>query len=369
MSLQRTVLVAAAVGALLPACNPYRNFSGEFYAGPIDPTNFATPMYTGVLPAGGTPDQSGGVITPNVGSVAGAPVSYYFFPFPDSQVAAPDDMTPATPLTIGSANLMPSGPTLAYVFDPTTTSAFPSPSKCVAPPNYVYDQRLDAYRKDQQGTIFTLLPDDPSYLPIVAEDPVVTDGEKCQSILSESAVTRTRNDINVGDPDKKYLAWAIIDPGCDVLRTPSMPDAPGDLGPIHLGFWNHYLVAYIDGGYIPTIDVPVNGMVAAHTDLVTQRMYVPNSFPGTDMSMNAVACPNTDPTVSCPAAGPGNGFDLLEGARGDSAYSPVCEVWSYDPDTDQNGVPQPETDVSLLSPTEQASAAPSGTYVYCFQVE
>jgi hypothetical protein len=361
MSLRRTFLVAAL--GLVPACNPYQNFSGNYYAGAVDATGFPA-AYLGTLP--GTPDQGGGVIAPIAANSGGNPVNYYLFPFSSAQTTAPDDMTPAAPLSIGLANV-PEVP--AYVFDPTASSAFPSPSKCVAPAHYVFDQRTEAYRHDEQGVIFTDLPDDPAYVPVVAQVPVTSHGEKCQSILDADAVNQKRIDIDVGDPDGNYLAFAIVDPGADV-----QPDAlPYNLGPQHWGFWDRYLLAFIDGGYIPTTAVAKTDTVPAHHDMHTQKIYVPNTYPGTtlDANMNSIptTCPSMDKNATCDPPGPGNEFDILEAIRGDAKYSPVCEVWAYDPDLDATGIPVPATDINGLSQTEQVSAMATGTYVFCLQVQ
>ena len=367
MSLRRNTCVVAALGAfaLLPACNPYQNFDGEFFAGPIDPTNFQDP-YVGQLP--GTADQSGGVIVPNTAFVNGAETFYYLFPFGDNELTAA-----AGPLTISVDSGDMEGPNLAipnaYIFDPSpaTGEAFITPGKCKAPANYVFDQRLEAYRRDEQGTIFSLLPSSAAYFPIVQEIPVTSNGEACQDIKSKAAVTSKRQDITVGAPDGNYLAIAVIDPGADV-----QPNLANGLGPIHLGFYNHFLVAFIDGGYIPTVSVAEDpaAMTPAHTDFKTQRVFFPLHVP-TEMTDDMGVT-----TVVTGDGALGGGFDILDAARGDSAYSPICEVWAYEPDTVVDPadptmmamLPDPKTSVTDLSNTEMASAAPTGDLVYCFQV-
>src|SRR5438105_13560753 len=83
--------------AALPACNPYQNFSGEYYAGPIDGTTFPK-AYQGALP--GPADQGGGVITPFSASVADMPVNYYSFPLGAGQGADPTGMGNDNPLNL-----------------------------------------------------------------------------------------------------------------------------------------------------------------------------------------------------------------------------------------------------------------------------
>jgi len=62
----------------------------------------------------------------------------------------------------------------------------------------------------------------------------------------------------------------------------------------------------------------------------------------------------------------GAGYDLLDFARGETDYSPVCHILTYTPDDPLN----PKTSVADLSATELASAASAdadGGYVFCFQ--
>jgi hypothetical protein len=352
-------MVAAALGslALLPACNPYQNFSGEYYAGPIDGTNFLSP-YQGTLP--GPADQGGGKISPVSASVDDNPINYYLFPLGDMQGVDPAGMAPAAPLTIDVIT-----PPKAYVFDPLTgptPDALPSPNKkCQAPDGYVFDQRTEAYRHDEQGVIFTQLPATGSgYFPIVAETPVTSAGQACQDLKSAAAVKNGLDGVKAGSPDTKYLAFALIDPTADV-----QPDDPNSgLGPIHEGFYNHFLVLFIDGGYVPTVNVAAQGMTPAHTDMVTQKLFFPSS----------VAVTMTDPmtmmmTTVAQAGAYGQGYDLLEGVRGDSKYSPVCEVWTYDPDLDpMTMLPISHTAISELTAAEMATAKATGDLIYCFQV-
>jgi hypothetical protein len=331
--------------AALPACNPYQNFEGEYYAGPIDPTNFAAP-YVGTLP--GTADQSGGEIDPSTATVKGAPVSYYMFPFGSAE-GTTDSMDPLDVAVAADA----------YVFDPTQSSAFPSPSKCKAPDHYVFDQRTESYRHDEQGVIFTSLPSSDGYVPVVNEVPVASNGEACQSVLSKSGVTSKRSDITVPSAaDGKLLALAVIDPGVNIVG-PDL-DMPG-LGPMRIGFYNHYLVGYVEGGYIPTVDVPEDtaNMIPAHTDYKTQELFAPDTIPVT------MTDPMTMMDVTMPGMGGlGTGYDILQAARGDADYSPVCHVNIYTPDDPLH----PPASIDDLSPAELASAMDGG-FVYCFQVE
>jgi hypothetical protein len=154
-------------------------------------------------------------------------------------------------------------------------------------------------------------------------------------------------------PDGKYLAWALIDPTSDVK-----PNGANGLGPIQEGFYNHFLTIFIDGGYIPTVQVAAMGMVDAHQEFVTQKIYFPSTEPMTD--------PMTMMTTAVPGA-LGDGNDVLEALRGDANYSPVCEVWTYDPDVDNMGNPVPATDAAAIVAANNPMA--TGDFVYCFQVQ
>jgi hypothetical protein len=344
MSLRHNLAVAAlGILASVPACNPYQNFSGEYFAGAVDATAFAA-QYLGELP--GPPEQGGGTIAPRDATVNGAPTFYYFFPLAAAQADSP--------LTIEDLPIAK-----AYVFDPTATSPFPDTSRCKGPENYVYDQQKDNYRKNEQNPIFELLPSSGSYIPIVQQVPVSSNGVTCQDPKSKAAVTSMRTDLTVGAPSGKYLAWALIDPGADV-----QPNLANGLGPIHLGWFNHYLTVFLDGGYIPTVDVPEMGDVPAHTDFRTQQLVFPTTI--TAIEVDEMTMMET----VVPAPGElGAGFDILEAARGDAAYSPICEVFSYDPDVDADGLPvELKSSIADLTQTELATLAPTGDLVYCFQV-
>ena len=74
-----------------------------------------------------------------------------------------------------------------------------------------------------------------------------------------------------------------------------------------------------------------------------------------------------DVTTDEPGA-QGTGMDILEAARGDAMYSPICEVFTYDPDVDVDGHPIAKFSVGDLSAAEMASATPTGDLIYCLQV-
>jgi hypothetical protein len=134
-------------------------------------------------------------------TASGAVVEYFAFPF----------ATPAVPP--------------AYVFD----------HRCAAPAGYAYDARRDGFRLDEQGTIFTALPSD-AYAPLVGEVAVVSNGEACQS--KKSLASLRASDVIVPSPDGTLLALAIVDPNYATGRE-------------RLGWYEHYLVTYLDGGELP----------------------------------------------------------------------------------------------------------------------
>jgi hypothetical protein len=310
---------------------------GEYNAGAVNPVAFPA-SYLG---AGGDPKFAGGVFTPLTAYVDGAAVSYYLFPAGSGQAKADNPRAVAA---------VPAP--LAYVFDPpaTGTAALVGSEQCIPPKGYVYDQQRDAVHYDQQGQLFTALPKSAAYTPVVAEVAVRTLGLPCQSIkTTDTVVTSSRVEVAtkppavvtpdskpVGVPDGRYLAWAIIDPSAKVLPL----DPATGLGPQSYGWYQHFLVVYLDGGYIPT--------TADGSELVAQTLYVPAVLWGTDDAGAAVLVPNSEP---------GSGLDLLEARRGDAGYSPFCRISLYQPPFP--GVPMRNPDPSQTTATDR--------YVYCLQ--
>lgn len=347
------LLVAAA------ACNPYERRAGEYYAGAVDPAAF---------PAEYRPKQ----LFASAATAHGEPAPYYAFP------AAAD---------AGDAAITPP---LAYVFDPSlpapsdlgsgdlgapadmgpgpSPSPFPAAQRCTPPSGWRYDPRLDGYRLDEQGNVFTALPAT-GYAPIVAEVPVTSNGEPCQSIKSASTLV-TSDDVVVetvppkfplpdarptGVPDGRYLAWAIVDPGAEVRNPDGSLDATNGLGPQHLGWFDHYLLAYLDGGYVPTTTVTLPGM-GGNPDVpvvhvIAQNVYFPTQIP--------VTLPSG---VVVPRAGTlGAGFDIVDARRGEPGYSPLCHVFSFVPADPLH----PPTSAADIDATQLHD---TGTFVWCLQV-
>jgi hypothetical protein len=323
--------------AALPACNPYQNFSGEYYAGPIDGTAFPA-AYQGELP--GPADQGGGTIAASMAFSKGSQIFYFMFPFSDDQLGQVD------PLALDSTVLsLPK----AYLFDADPTAGNPFPkAKCTGPQNYIFDQRAEAFRADEQGVVFSTTPNSAGYIPVVAEVPETAMGRSCQDIKSKQTLLNVMKDPGT---DANFLAFAIIDPTSDVT-----PHTALGLGPIREGWYNHYLITYLEGGYIPTESVP--GMMGGdpYTRMTPQTLYSPTAIPGMDDNMVAVPV----------AGGPGTGWDILDAARGEAGYSPVCHVLSYVPDDALH----PKKSVADLSATELASAGSATAdlgFFFCLQ--
>ena len=356
-------LASPLLFVLLFGCDPYGR-EGEFIAGPVDAVNFP-PEYLGHLGLSGNRLAAGqGTYVAARAFVGGAPLGHYLFSFPPAQLAAATVADPARPL-----NVPPLSPAVtfntAYVFDPPgTANPFPSAAACQKPsPDYTYtltdlnragDQALraaaiagDGINYSEQGNIFTQLPavNPPGYLqgalpttnyaPVVAETPVASNGIPCQSIKSEKTLQTGR--ATISDPDNRYLAWAVVDPSAGVYRyTSTGADAPGanlrggiprgGVGLQKWGWFNHYLLSYIDGGYIP---VQAGRMVP-------QVLYLPDR-------------------VSTGNSGVGRGYDVLQAARTlaggapNPQYSPVCQIRIYRPATPQPVNSLPTTEAAILT--------------------
>lgn len=328
-----------------PGCNPYERRSGEFQAGSVDPAKFP-PEYLGEGGVGSKPGT--GYFAPTAAKVKGQDLHYFYFPLSAAQAQRQD------PLLLGDSGLQPP---LGYVFDPGQKPA------CKAPPGYVYQPQTDAVYLDQQGAILTDLPDDTdNYVPLVRQVPVISAGEPCQDIKSEATLL-TRADVRVpkdpapaelpdalptGKPDGTILAWAIIDPAARVLRPGQSPDDTSvtGLGLQRWGWYNHYLAAYLDGGAVPTTTS------MGQTRLATQRLY----YPDTVLDDAGQPAPSKR----------GAGYDVLQAARGEAGYSPLCAVYAYTP-KDPAALAQDEKDVVPLA--EPGSVVATGDVVYCLQLD
>jgi hypothetical protein len=227
----------------------------------------------------------------------------------------------------------------------------------------------------------------------VAEVSVGTINLECQAVKSERRLLAQADgnnvDIKRGEPEAdkrlgrlglpnpdRFLAWALIDPGSAVVRVGEKPNVltGGKVTGVSVqkyGWYAQFVVAYIDGGYIPVEDGPrVAG--APTKRMRSQRIYYPRS--------DVIA---TGATQSSPGS-LGQGYDVLQGDRfGDiKEYSPVCEVWTYSlpTATPQDQLPKDEATIislanSTLEPARQQQSSTAYTpspnvvprYVFCLQ--
>ena len=373
----------------LSACNIYSRRQGEFIAGPVDPTNFP-PENLGNSPtttAGIDRTRQGSGTFIAIGAFTGnQPIEYFRFSFTTSQSTG----TPANDLRVrvaGNANARVPTPA-AYVFNPGPTS--PTTPACSAPQDYSYNPDEGDIPYNEQGPIFLSLPTatyspgvpvSSTYVPIVAEVGVTVNGTPpCQDVKSESTLLSRsefsfpRTDLplgkQTGTPDGRYLAWAVIDPGSPVYHfRPTGPlgnvnfatgaglsrsDPASGLGIQRWGWFNHYILAFLDGGYIPTT-AAADGTVTMRT----QRLYYPRST----VNEGTVANPRIV------AGTPGRGYDVLQYARSNPNYSPVCQVFSYNFTADvlPNALPRTSTIIEALP----GGAIQPGTppFMYCLQVQ
>jgi hypothetical protein len=335
-------------------CNPYTQRDGEFTAGAVDPVNFP-PAYLG---AGGDRTRSGrGVFNEIAAYVGGNKVGYFAFPFSTTQLSS----TTPDPLLLVD-NGMPNSkiPTpAAYVFDST----------CAAPNGYVFDAFSDEVPSDHQGNIFTALPSATytvgalptwSYVPVVSEVRVHAGGLPCQAFKSDTTLLQNKS-AQVDAADGKYLAWPIIDVAAAVYRLGQDATNSGGWGTQKLGWYNHYIVAYLDGGYIPTTTMASSGTdggSGSGVRMQKQRLFYPRSMILPKGATAAVA------------GAIGAGYDVLEAERGDANFSPVCAVFTYDlgATVSFDKLPQNAADITgnaKIAATLKPAATP---YLFCLQV-
>jgi hypothetical protein len=368
MRMQRAVLSLTLALTGLGGCDVYQRWDGEFNAGPVDAQNFP-PDYLG---AGANRQRAGtGSFTGVRAFVGEQPVGYYSFAFQNGQLGA------ASPLAV-RRNDKP-------VATAPTPNAYGFDDNCAAPKGWEYDARRDDVRYDEQGNIFTALPTTTyvpgatptwTYIPVISHVPVATNGITCQGIKSEKTLVADKTvsleltepvlDKRFGVPDGTYRAWAIIEPGAAVYHytstTANRIPATG-VGLQKWGWYNQYLLAYLDGGTIPTQEVPVNAETT-EVHMVAQRLYYPRS------QVRVSATSTVTVTV-------GQGYDVLEAGRGQPGYSPVCEVYSYDAGGPLTlaELPKSASEVTdrfgtTLQPLRRAIGTRNvPVYIYCLQLE
>ncbi len=412
----RHVLAATAwLACSIVACDFHDGkFDDEFNAGGANPYSFPPP-YRGAGAARQT--AASGVFT-EIGAYAkGKRIGYYSFPFAPGQIQTtgysepkpaiwPDAVVdplrvsgPGTDFRKQTGNPVPVP--LVYNFDPPGGMApFAARAKCSPPSGYRYDQFYEAFPQDTQWNIFTFLPDrfatfpfgtlpDWVYRPVVAEVPVTTVNMGCQSAKSERALLALADEGKVqiarGDPeqdgtrlgkptDDRFLAWALIDPGAAVVRVGETRDIMegGKVSGTSVqkyGWYGQFVVAYLDGGYIPVEPGPIVQEQPTKR-MRTQRLYYPRS----EVKKGGKSAPGAF----------GQGYDVLQASRFDDGdvYSPVCELWTYalPAVTAVADLPKDEATIvelanSTLEPARTVQAATAYTpspavvprYVFCLQ--
>jgi hypothetical protein len=363
------------------ACDPYTSRVGQYNAGPVDPVTFP-PENLGLSRtaafAGRYRSGTGRFTAISAFLSATEKVDYFRFAAP-----AP------TPRPMGfSPFSIPATAPRAYVFDPQGVNPF-TQSACRSPTDYKFDQQKDGIRLDEQGAIFTALPTanyDPSaasaatatevpitllggtraYGPIINTVPVDTNDLPCQATKSEIDVA-VRKDVKLelGEPNPatkrqigvgsgKYAAAVIIDPGApvyDSVFVAGKPDngtkTPQGLGLQRWGWFNQFLLAYLEGGYIPTEDV------MGRTQLKPQRIFVPGKILDSKMM---------------PATGAvGSGYDVMEFKRGTDGYSPLCQIVTYETPMPLPTSMLPKSAADIV--TNFSASFKNGDVFYCLQTQ
>lgn len=356
------VCLATLGSSVLAGCNIYPSWEGAFSAGPADPFNYP-PAYLGTR--GDRARPASGSFTETQAYAGGERIGYYAFPF--SPVALNSTATPAPDplsLTIGG-NENPVLPTpVAYNFDGSTVEQAQGGARCIAPVDYTFNPQRDEIPLSEQAHVFTKLPQATysftatptwSYAPVVKEVAISDTNYPCQAYKEEEAITKTYKPI----PDStRYMLWPIIDTGAAVYRLGQSAANSGGVGAQRFGWFNHYLVAYLDGGPVPT----VTSAREDGTELVrmrTQRLFFPRSQISTTRNGNTTTANGSI----------GQGYDVLEAARGRSGFSPVCAVFTYDlgAATANNAVPKDADEI--VANYESTFRPANPPYVYCLQLE
>ncbi len=375
---------------LVGACNPYERRSGDYSAGSVDPAKFPA-AYLGnpnedrpQLGLPGDPTAAGGGTFQYVTAfVRGQQLAYYPLPFTGAQTPAAGKNASQNQLDLNK--LLPLAPkplTIAYVFDAEGVDPSQDSNRCNKPEGYMYDPVADAVRYDRQGNIYTVLPAETMpagatrYVPIVQEVTVRSNGLPCQSTKSAANLVK-RTDVSMlldpppagvpnvlptGHPGSRYLVHALIDPAADVFYPqgtfPTENCALGDtshdpvtcLGPQRWGWYQQYLVAYLDGGEVkPKASQPGD----ATKVMETQNLYYPDTI-----QMNDPDKPGMKMDVPGDL---GMGLDLMDFRRGEDNYSPICHVFTFTP----KNTAAPEKSVADIDLTKVKD---THEWVYCLQL-
>jgi len=147
--------------------------------------------------------------------------------------------------------------------------------------------------------------------------PVSSAGQPCQRFKSRDQTEKALGLMASG----KFLAWMIIDAGAAVYKYSDDPDM--DTRGLDLqkwGWYNRYLLAYLDGGYIPTTEMMVteNMVTKPVVVMTTQKLY----YPRTVLAMGTNGMPG--PAPGYPGRhGPAVGDRLLEVLAAEAARGPA----------------------------------------------
>jgi hypothetical protein len=346
-----------AVSTAVPgACEPYPDLGGAGESrGPVDPVTFPAAN----LGTGGRRERPGlGVFTETHAFAGGMDVGYFPYPVPAG----------ADPLVLRADDEPAMDVPLAYVFDPGADDPIPAAYACKAPSGYKFSRRRDEVRLDQQGNVFTALPvatytpgvaSTTSYVPVVEQVALSDNGQACQSVKADAQIAATFPAAKPDAEARRYLAWMIIDPSARV-RPFNAPATHNGLGLQSWGWYGGYLLAYLDGGYIPTVtaDVPAAMPTGTALRMVPQKLYYPR---GMVTVTDAKGVAKTGPGQR------GAGYDVLEALRGQDGYSPICAVMTYDVGavTAAEALPKDAAAITaMFAATVQPAAIP---YVYCLQ--
>lgn len=360
--MKRTTLATwCCLLALTSACKVYPSWDGEFSAGPADPLDYP-PAYLGT---------GGDRTRPAVGSfneiaayVAGDRRGYYSFPFSTAALSsttrpAPDPLA----LRLGD-DVNPAVPTpKAYVFDGVNGLPFGGRPKCIAPADYQFNPQTDAMPRDRQDNLFSTLPSASysftrtptwSYAPVINEVALESVDFDCQSWKSEETLLKTYKNL---EPSGRYLLWPIIDTGAAVYRLGQTRTNSTGFGPQRFGWFNHYIVAYLDGGYIPTVASNLEDGTEV-LRMRTQRLFFPRSQVISTVRGEAVTANGAI----------GAGYDVLEKARGDNGFSPVCQVFTYDAGPATAVADLPKDADTIIANFESTFRPASPAYFFCLQL-
>jgi hypothetical protein len=347
-------LALVVAGHAAGGCDPYPDLGGAGESlGPIDPVTFPAAN----LGTGGRRERPGlGVFTETHAFAGGADVGYFPYPVPAG----------ADPLVLRLDDQPAIDVPQAFVFDPGDDDPIPAAYACKAPSGYRYSRRRDEVRLDQQGNVFTALPvatytpgvaATTSYVPVVEQVAVSGKGHACQSMKADTQIAATFPDAKPDGEARRYLAWMIIDPSARV-RPFNAPATHNGLGLQSWGWYGGYLLAYLDGGYIPT--VTADGPAGPALRMVAQKLYYPRGM---------VTVTDAKGVAKTGAGQRGAGYDVLEAVRGQDGYSPNCAVMTYDVGAATAAEALPR-DAAAITATYAATVQPAMVpYVYCLQTK